>query len=571
MGAAMRQGSAAVITVAIGAALWVTTLVGAHYATTEAATICSTLEWLSPASCALSIAAVVVAAIASRDEVRRVVHLWVPQQWPWLAVIVAAALVVRLLTVPATERVYYDEHTYMQLARGIADKGRGRVACYGVIEEQRFQCVIGSYSHWSFGWPTLLAGPLRLTGYARWTGTAINLSMSLATVVLVGLLAAAFFRNTSVWVMSAEIYASLPANQVWSRTNASEVFAAFAVALAAVAAVCFAQRPSRRLGYFMMASAAMAAQSRNEMLLVVPLVTILVASFGGRRAVSRLWWPVGFLILLLLPQALHLGWVSRGYQPGVVGTAGFGQQYFARNIASVAEYVRHEPVAFICLILASIGAFKSPTRKAALPLCLWMLFAFLPALFHFGGSYTFPGGERFFLACLPPLSLWAGAGLYALHVTLIPHVHATVLAAGWTLMFLIALRWNASHTVIVDRNTQTPREDCAFLRAALCSVPDDGLVITADPPVVIAEGKSAAMVTWVGEDIVRLQEMVGRHPGGLYFYCAPSSSPDHWPGGAQAENHVLSVVQKIIVREQIAPQGRRVLYRLFVNDKSLIK
>ena len=514
------------------------------------------LEWLSPAACAVSMAALVVAGVAGRGELLR--NLLERRGWAWLAVVIALPLAVRLATVPATERVYYDEHTYLQIARGIADEARAQVATYGLIQQQRYRCLSGSDPHWSLGWPVLLAGGLRVTGYARWTGAAVNLALSLATVLLVALLAAALFPGTRVWLAAAATFACLPANQIWSRTSASEVFAAFAATLAVLCAVRFRQAPSRRLGWLLAAALATGAQTRNEMIWLLPVCAL----FLGRRALREALWPAVLTIALLLPQGLHLGSVARAYDPNLVAGSGFGTQYVSSNLASVVQYVRGEWIALGCVLLAVLASTRARLGKVALPVWLWGLSALLAPMIHFGGSYVFPGGERFALAWLPPLALAAGCGLYALHYTLPRHLPGRLLMALWAALFAGVLLRAGPWAAVKDRETAVPRGDMAFLRAALTAVPQDGLVISSDPSAVIAEGRSSVFLPWTSWEPDRLAKLAAQYPRNLYYFVSPSSAPGQWAGGPDYEPRLLSFFRAVPVAREQSPAGTRVLYRL---------
>jgi hypothetical protein len=516
----------------------------------------STLEWLSPAACALSMAVLLVAATLCRARIAGAARLLTRRQWLALAGVLSAAMVARLAIIPATERLYYDEHTYLQLARGIAEEGRARVAAVGVIDARGYRCESGAYPHWPSGWPTLMAPFLRLGNYSRWVGPALNLGLSLATVVLVALLAAILVPGRPLWLAAAAIYACFPANQIWSRSSASEVFAAFGAVLAVLAAVRYAQKPDPRLGVFLAASVALAAQIRNEGILLVPVCAVFLGYTGGWRALRASLWPFALTVVLLLPEAAQIWALSRAYDPNLTEGSGFGLRYFPANVTSLAEYLRADWMVLLCLVLAFVGASRVRV------VWFWTACGVLPALFYFAGSYSFPGGERFALGWLPPLALAAGAGLCAVHGSLSDFVGRRWLSVGWVVVFLGALLWTGPRVAAEDRQTEIPWADCTFLRAALRLVPEGGMVISADPPVVIAEGRSAAFLPWVGRDPGRLEGLAARYPDTLYYLTAPSSSPSQWPQGAESERRIFSFfLPEVVAREPVAG-GARLLYRL---------
>jgi hypothetical protein len=102
----------------------------------------------------------------------------------------------------------------------------------------------------------------------------------------------------------------------------------------------------------------------------------------------------------------------------------------------------------------------------------------------------------------------------------------------------------------------------AFLRNALSSVPRDGVIVSSDPPAVIAEGRSTAFLTWAGSDTSRLSALAVAHPGGLYYFVSPSSSPEQWPDGPACQQRVMSFFRAEAVARESSEAGARVLYRL---------
>ncbi|MDO8589604.1 MAG: glycosyltransferase family 39 protein [Armatimonadota bacterium] len=525
----------------------------------------SVLAWLGPAAWAAAALATLAGLALCHAEIRQLGGGLLKRGWRLIALAALLALAARLASIPATERVYYDEHTYLQIARAIADEGRAQVAACGTFQGDRLKCDVGSYPHWSAGWPTLLAGALRLSGYARWSGHALNLALSLLTTGIIALIACSLFPKTRVWLAAAMVFLCLPANQIWSRTSAPEALGVFTFSLAALAAIVFARKPSARSGFLLAASVVMAAMVRNEAIIVVPVCALFILSIGGRAVLRRAMWPLAAAAASLLPQAAHLGVVSRGYEPWMAG-AGFGAGNVPANIASVSGYFRHEPAALFCLLLAALGASKSGSRRGV-ALWGWTLAAFAVPMFYIAGSYAYPGGERFVLAWAAPLALLAGVGLYAVHRTVKERIPRGAVVVTWAIVFLGALFSAGPHSALHDAETAVPRRDCAFLREIVRRVPANGVVITADPPAVIAEGRSAALITWVGEDKCRLDELGARFPGGVFYFAAPSSSPNQWAGGEQSRRLIFQRSAARLVERREVPAGRQESYVLLPKSK----
>jgi hypothetical protein len=531
------------------------------------------LKRLAPWAFLVSAAVVIAGGILDRWGPVETCRRLGARSWLWIGALVAATLAARLATIPATERVYYDEHSYLQMARGIAAQGRVEVAVCATIGQGGYECREGEYPHWSAGWPTLAAGVMRLASFGRWIGPVVNLALSLATVVLAAIVAFTLLNDPRAVIAAAAVAACVPANLAWSRTSAPEVFAAFAATLAVATAARFPRHPSYGTGILLGAALAMAAQVRNELVVLVPVAGVFVAVIGWRQAPQSPWrgscaavrmaaWPAVLAVVLLLPQALHLGFVSRCYEPYAGPGSGLAAQHVPGNLAAASDYLLHEPVAALCLALAVVALMMPATRGLVWPTWLWGLSVGLVPLFHFGGSYNFPGGERFLLAWLPAAAIGAGTALgrlWALVDRRVPVGMRTLLAAT---VVLAALLWGGPHTLAMDDQTSDVRGDCAFLRAALEQTPEDALIVTADPPAVLVEGRSAALVTWACCEPARLDDLSVRCPGGLYFYTSPSSLPEQWPSGAQAWEQLAEwfLLEPVVV--EWAPRGWRVLYRL---------
>jgi hypothetical protein len=501
----------------------------------------------------------------ARRELREATTELSSRAWCWLGALLAVVVAVRLTLVPATERVYYDEHTYLQLACGVAEEFRLQVATYGELADGRYRCHEGSYPHWAAGWPTLLAAAIRLGVGVRSAGPALSLVLSLAGVVLVALIGRAVSGDEGTAVLAAAAYAVSPANQLWSRTSSSEVCASAFAGLVIWLTLRFAIRGSRPGAWLLAAAFAAAAQTRNEMLWIGPIAVAFFVARGGRNALHRLLVPATLAALLLLPFALHLGAVARCYEPHIGQGAGFAWRYASRNLLAAWDYVAASPETAVGLALALGGLTARSLRRFVLPLSLWAGVAFLLPMFHFGGSYQFPGGERFTLAWLAPVAVLAAAGLRAVPRALMRPIPAAVwLALGGVLLAVVCWRVG-DYAVHRDVETADVRGDCTFLRGALAHVPADAVVVTFDPPCVLTEGRSAVYLPSLFSGASCLPALAAHFPGGLYVYLSPSSNVEQWPGGEACLRWLLEAFRGEAVVSESDPRGLRVVYRLQHN------
>lgn len=548
-------------------ALWILVFGWAHWGAPQVASLQARLEWLAPAAFVVTVLVVLLGGFVAAPELWAGCRALSPRDWGYVVAVLALTVSFRVATIPGTERLYFDEHAYMQIARGIAHEGRARLAFAATTAPGAYRCEAGEYYHWSMGWPTLLAGALRLTGDARWTGWMLNLLLSLAATVLVALVAAALFPGTYVWLAALVSYACLPANQVWSRSSSAEVLAAGAALLAIWCAIRFASRPHRHLGLVLAGAVALAAQTRNEMIIMVPVTVMIMVARGGRQALERAWWPLAGACLLLLPQALHLGVVSRHYDPVAAGS-GFALKYFFRNLSSFGGYLRHEPVTLVLLLLALWGVMARRQERSVRALGGWVLAAFGLPLFYFGGSFRFHGGERFILAWAPALSLCAGLGIYDLGCRVLKKPPSRIVSVLGLGVFLLVMWWSGIHTAREDRATFDLRSDCSYLRAILPTLPMEAMVVTTNVPAVVTEGRSAVFIDWLTQDPKRLAEWAVARTGTLFYIVTPHMSPHKNKSGIEADRRLLSRFQAQLVSNQDSPQGPRFLYRLIPKGMS---
>ena len=555
------------LSLTVAGCMWGTVFVKAHLTTENLNNLTGLLEWTAPLGCAVGLMGLLVAFVFCRRFLGSRINLFGGRQWAMLTVMLIAALIIRLNIAPATERLYFDEHAYLQIAREIIDEGRARAVQYGIIQEGALQCKIGSYTHWAAGWPTLLSGFLRLTEYATWTGMAVNSCLFMITAVLVGLTATLIFRSSSIGFFAAVIYAVIPANQVWSLTNVSEIFAAFGAVLTVFASVLSARNVDIRVIVFYIAALVTVVYARNEMIMMFPISIAFVLFLGGWKSLQKACIPISIMLICLLPQGLHLGLVSRSYDP-IVTDSSFQVSYIFKNALSLIHYFLHEPVAAFAVLLSFYGIYQVRSHRAVVPLVLWGLVFLILPVYYFAGNYDFPGGERFALAWLPPVSILAGAGIFKIHEMLFARFNKKVVLLLFSVLFLSSMIWTSFHASFKDRKTAVPRADTAFLRKALRAVPNDAVVVTTYPSTVIAEGRSAIFILLITSDPKLLENIETEFQGRLYYVTSPSSFPDYWPQGREAENRLLTIFKAEPVMTELSTLGKRILYRLRLNNMS---
>lgn len=477
------------------------------------------LSWLQPRAVLACMVICLLALLGCRCEIRASVRRITRGHWLLLGGVLAVVAIARLGWVPAAERLYFDEHAYRQMADSIVSEGRAYVVASGRVAAHHLIAERSVYEHWPAGWPTALAIVQGVSG-ERGAGAALNLVLSLATSVLVALIAASQTTAGRLPLIAGSLHACVPAVALWSRTGSAETLSAFLAAAAVLFATIAARAPKLSAQVLVGAICALAAMTRNELLLLLPVVLWIAAKTPEGFKVGHLP-AIGATTAWLLPvQALNLGIVARGYDHGAVG-AGMSLSHLGRNFGSLGGYLSQEPVLLLLVLLAAL-AFR---KQFAAPLVAWFVAGMAPATFYFAGSLAYPGGERFVLAWAAPSALLAAITVESI-VRRWSWRFSGVLRVSIGAVYVVGCAiWLAAYTNSADEGVQIPRHEIRALRYALKHVPDGAVVASAFPFVILAERQSAESLT--DSDAARRLCTLSRwNASGVYLWLGPTAGPD---------------------------------------------
>jgi hypothetical protein len=460
-----------------------------------------------------------LALLFCRSEISACAQRIPRKHWLFLAGILAMVSIVRLMWVPAIERLYFDEHAYRQMADSIVSDGHSYVATSGRIVANRLIVNRPVYEHWPAGWPTILA-LLQVLFREGGTGAGLNLMLSLVTSVFVALIAARDSKAGELPLIAGAFHAFVPAVALWSRTGSSETMAAFLAAAAVLSATIVARSPTSSAQALVGAICGLGAMTRNEFLLLFPVVLWTAATTQVGIKLRQLWILVTMMACFLPVQALHLGIVARGYDRGAEG-AGMSLAYVWRNLSSFGDYLSYEPF----LLLLVLFAIPSCRKRTSAPLVAWGMVVIVPTVFYYAGSLSFPGGERFVLAWAGPCALLAATTVVNIHKRwfgwLTRSLRLSITAAFITVCFL----WIPIYTQSADQASRVPRSEVAMLRGVLKQVPHGAIVASFFPFVILAEGYAAESLT-DSHSVQRLCELSRKHLAGVYLWLGPTAGPE---------------------------------------------
>jgi len=433
---------------------------------------------------------------------------------------------------PRTNRIFYDEHIYMQIGQTLAHTGRAEYANYAKAEYGDFATIDAAANKQPNGHPYLLSWAFRLFGASENVGHAtVRVFAGLTAVVLY------FALVIAPWTLppAAPIAATLcfiftPLVLWWGRTVAVEPTAA-ATAVAVFFAACLHARwrdpvtgeVSVFTAAILAATAAFAAYFRPESLLVYPMAASVLLAADQRFLEDRTTWAALALSLaLVLPNLLHL-WSMHTEDWGATDGRRFDLAFLVKNLDSNAGYFVQSkwfPLAGTALALAGALWLLLCNRRLCLAIFLWFAFSWGTFVLFYAGGYYYGASSRYAVISAAPVALFMGVGASALFALLRRQPVILGLVGA-----IIVMNWVAAMHFVptLGRESNEARADIVFSREVAAKLPTGSLVVSTNPCIWNMLGRNAAQMYCV-ESLIRtdMRNLVRQYPGGIYLYW------DYW-------------------------------------------
>ncbi|MSR64432.1 MAG: phospholipid carrier-dependent glycosyltransferase [Verrucomicrobiae bacterium] len=480
----------------------------------------------------------------------------------WLAAICALGLVLTAFVAPRTNRLYYDEQIYQNVAQTIAYEGRALVCNEGTAEHGQYRCEEGQYNKQPAGWSFVVSVAFQLFGVHDWVAHVLNNLIFVGAVMIVFWTAVLLFRDHTTGLFAALVYALIPLNLLWSNTASSEPSAALTALLSVCATLLFIRQPSHPTCALAFLANVFAVQFRPESILVVAVNAMLILFLNPRLLREPRFYAWGILgAILLLPHAWHL-FAVRGQNWGSEGDK-FSLEVFRSNLPVNSIFYwgnQRFPVLFTVLAWIGLASF-APYRKK-LPLLLWFVLFWGVFLFFYAGSYDYGVDSRFSVLSYAPLALLAGLGCGTLAGWLKKRPkHACAVAA---LPVLIVLCWIPFLPLVraVTEEAWGARADVEYAKEFAALLPENSIVLTHNPNMLLLMGKNASQLSTVTYNQSHLDnDLFSRFNGGVYL---------HWNYWCNASDELQkSFAQKIVdqyhctlIAERRVRDFRYALYQL---------
>jgi|GEM_PF-445799 len=430
---------------------------------------------------------------------------------------------------PKTNRIFFDEHIYMQIGQSIAHTGRAEAANYARAEYGSFEIYNGWINKQPNGHPYVLSLLYRIAGVSSDVSFFVNRAW-------VGIAAASLYlaltlvpwplpRGSGAW--AAALYCLTPLVMWWGHTVAAEPGAAGSAALAFLAVCIFArlydfsgsQKQSPLDGLFLSGTMAFACYFRPESLLVYGLAAGVLWASDRRFVVNfNVYSVVAIAFTLTIPELMHV-WSMHTEDWGARDGRRFASDFIPANLASNAGYFvdgHWFPIAGTVFLIAGLVYLFKNRASSALSLLLWLVPAWGIFILFYAGGYHYGASSRYGVVSCAPIAVGMGIGAAGLwHMLKSRPAWLALVFGGLGLNWLSAMHYVPS----ITRESAEARADIDFVHRVAPTLPEGCLVISCNPCIWNIEGRNSSQFFTI-EDMVRTQliELRNQYPGGIYVH-----------------------------------------------------
>ncbi len=526
----------------------------------------------------LSLHASVVTALTGLFLSRRLfLSLFLPvsrSHWRVLGGTLALGFILVFFVAPRTNRIYFDEHVYQNIAQTIAWTGEAFMCNEGEAEYGEYRPFATEYNKQPNGHPYYLSFFFQILGVREWVAHfAVNCAYLLA-IFSVFALVLVLFRDTTSALFACGFYALTPMVVIWSNSTAAEPTASALAALALFAAAAVRRSAEWGTLLFLAGTTALALQVRPEsILLPIPIVLLLLTGQNRPRLSDpAIHWAAVALILFSLPGFLHL-FAVRNESWGSGGDR-FGLDIFWQNLSVNGPFLfKNLRYPLIFTVFALFGLVLNRQWSSKLAICVWGVISWGVFLFFYAGSYNYGADVRFSLISAAPIAVLAGLGTSWASARITQWTTLPPRGVVLLLGLLVLIGWSGFLPLIRAEGQEAvdARFDVSYGRELAKLLPPDSIVLAHNPGMWLLWGKNSAQMSTATLNRAHVDnDFFNRYAGGVYlhwnFWC---NVPD--PDQNRFCQNILSSYESDLIQEFHARRFRYGLYRLYEKDPAIMK
>ena len=411
----------------------------------------------------------------------------------WLSLVPAAfGLIASFLFVPSVHRLFFDEDIYISIASNLRRAPVAQVTVLGGPDNVE----VSSYYKSPVGWPLLLSLVFLLTGRSEVVAFIAARILFAIAIAAVYHLAREILSTKRQALVAAVLFGATPVCFWFSVSAGTDIPAALFVTLG-FWGLCVGNGALAAAGF------ALAAQTRMELIVLVPLILL------SKQA--SLKWKAGAFALIAV-EIVHVAWVM-SVAPVLAEaekvTTTFSAAYVAGNVTSNLRYLL-SPSLFPAAItvLAIVGALQN---RKSLPSILSVQCLLLLVVYFFFYAGSFDLNPRYSIQILGPLAVLAASA-----------VKRPVWIAVLMLSIPVAYTQRAPMTGYLRALEADHRISVQF---ASQLKPND-LVVSTEPEMFLNQGISAMSAVFASERKARLEEELRRRGKAWYHEGARTNVVD---------------------------------------------
>ncbi|RMG40479.1 MAG: hypothetical protein D6719_10770 [Candidatus Dadabacteria bacterium] len=424
-------------------------------------------------------------------------------------------LIVTFLT-PRTNRIYFDEFIYQNVALSILESGRALMVNDGDAENG-YTIRKAEYNKQPPGYPFLLSLLEHLTGVDEYWAHFLNrLLLLTGMLALFGLVWLLNFSEIAA-IFSSTFFGLTPVVLRWSNTASSETAAATFSVLALFSTALYARNPLLRTLFTAVVMLALSSMMRPESILII-IPAVVIVWLLGRHELKQVRILAGpaLLLLFMLPTIFHLIAVSNENWGSEHSRFSFYWVYL--NLPGNLTYFlnnREYPVLFS--ILAILSLYLNRNKASTYIALSWLAVTWGVFIFFYAGSYYYGADDRFVVLSAAPLSMLAGTAVDVLT----KYARSAYRKALLLVLLIVSLINWAGFIPYITRTGEEAnqaRASIRFARKILKLIPADAIVFSHIPSFWLIHKKNSLQSSYAMELPDYTATLFKSYSGGVYFY-----------------------------------------------------
>lgn len=332
--------------------------------------------------------------------------------WWVLGGLVLAGLLIRLVAVPHTHHVYFDEFEHVNAAENLLHQGTFCLTTQGGPD----RAEVCSSSNWPPAYHYLLS--LTMAVFGDREAVAFNFSSVIGalSIGLVFLIAFLLLNDQRAALGSAFLFSLVPVHLKYSGASETGITSLFLVAGVLLSAILYVRRRDLKSLGLLTLSLAFAVYGRPENFILMILVPVFVLVWGERGRLTRGHAVIflAALTALTVPYFIHLYLgvfvkTPPGWEPGWAERLGNLKGHWADNLLFWCG-PRH-PFVVTGLVMAGLWRLFRTEKKVLLFSAIWFWSLFLLYSSYHIGAFAYFDGDRYTLNLSMIAAIVAGAGL----------------------------------------------------------------------------------------------------------------------------------------------------------------